>query len=243
MLNGMRTSQNSRGFAALELILVLVVVAIIGFTGWYVWNARKTTDKSDTTPTTQAQVNKEVAKVDAYADWKTCSDPVREVSIKYPADWENTSENMTPCTQYQESAVADKIFEVLSPKNDQKLFRVWYLPGDQYNTDTASDLLKVISVDTVTTAAGKKLNLIGYADQYNEDQSALSGIALTDQNLAIGKTFRGYPTITASNGKMFAVNATLTQDDGGDAESYTYSVYKQQASYQDVLKMLQSVVY
>jgi len=37
---------NQTGFAAIEAVLILVVVAILGFTGWFVWHAKQSTDKS-----------------------------------------------------------------------------------------------------------------------------------------------------------------------------------------------------
>lgn len=38
--------KESSGFSAVEALLILVAVAIIGFTGWFVWQSSKTTDKT-----------------------------------------------------------------------------------------------------------------------------------------------------------------------------------------------------
>ena len=243
--------KNEKGFSVVEILIIVVIVGLLGAVGWLVYDRQKSkTDNSSTTPQTSQQKTTTTAKTatpDPYSGWATCSDQIIGASVKYPSDWQNNVSNPTnsdgnPCGKYANSST-QLVFEVKSPKSDGKLFRIWYMPGNQYNKESLSDLNKVISVDPITTASGKSLSLVGYADQYNEDQNALSGIVLTDQHLTMGQTYRGYPTITAANGKQFALTATLTQDDGGSAESYVMSIYKQQPSYDDVLKVLKSVTY
>jgi cytoskeletal protein RodZ len=34
------------GFSAIEAVLILVIVGMLGFTGWYVWHAKQTADKT-----------------------------------------------------------------------------------------------------------------------------------------------------------------------------------------------------
>ncbi len=43
-MKSMHKKQN--GFSAIEAVLILVIVAMIGFTGWYVWHAKQSADKT-----------------------------------------------------------------------------------------------------------------------------------------------------------------------------------------------------
>lgn len=43
--------RKSFGFTAVEGLLILVIVGILGFTGWYVWNSKQNTDKTNTAAT------------------------------------------------------------------------------------------------------------------------------------------------------------------------------------------------
>ncbi|MGB4758562.1 MAG: prepilin-type N-terminal cleavage/methylation domain-containing protein [Candidatus Saccharimonadales bacterium] len=243
---------NQKGFTVVEILIVIVVLALIGAAVWLVYDRQKSdTDNNTATITSKKSENKDTSKVatsDSYEGWANCSDPIVGASVKYPANWQNNVTNPTngdgnPCGgKYDYTAIKPR-FETKSPKTDGILFRAWYMPGNQYNQETLSDLNKVIHTETITTSSGKSLRLIGYANQYNENKNALSGIVLTDQNLTIGQTFRGYPTVTAANGKLFALTATLGEDNGGSAESYELGIYKQQSSYENVLKMFKSVTF
>jgi hypothetical protein len=42
----MKKYSNQSGFAVLEIILIFVILGIVGFTGWYVWNSKKNTNKT-----------------------------------------------------------------------------------------------------------------------------------------------------------------------------------------------------
>jgi hypothetical protein len=41
-----KLSKNQNGFSAIEAILILVILGIIGVTGYFVWHAKQSTDKS-----------------------------------------------------------------------------------------------------------------------------------------------------------------------------------------------------
>ena len=41
-----KRQKRQNGFAAIEALLIAVIIGIVGFTGWYVLNAKKNTDKS-----------------------------------------------------------------------------------------------------------------------------------------------------------------------------------------------------
>jgi hypothetical protein len=41
-----KLKNNQTGFSAVEAFLILIIIAIVGGTGWYVWHAKQTADKS-----------------------------------------------------------------------------------------------------------------------------------------------------------------------------------------------------
>ena len=47
--------RKQKGMAALETVLILVIVAILAFTGWYVYKARKNSDKNLSNATSASQ--------------------------------------------------------------------------------------------------------------------------------------------------------------------------------------------
>jgi prepilin-type N-terminal cleavage/methylation domain-containing protein len=81
----MARQNSSSGFSIIEVLLVLVVVGILGFTGWYVYHARQTSDK-DYTVATQSTV-----PASPYASWKTGSLQFERVSYQYPSNWAITN--------------------------------------------------------------------------------------------------------------------------------------------------------
>lgn len=68
----MAMHRNESGFSAVEVLLVLVIVAILGFTGWFVWNSQKNTNKtlSDTNKS-QAATSKAEKNTPTTADATT----------------------------------------------------------------------------------------------------------------------------------------------------------------------------
>lgn len=87
----MVTKKNSKGFAALEGLLILVILAILGGTGWYVYDAhKKANDSLASANAVNSYVvpksSKKVAK-DPTADWITYSSKDGHFSLKYPKTW------------------------------------------------------------------------------------------------------------------------------------------------------------
>lgn len=83
------TKKNSNGFGALEGLLVIVLVGIIGFAGWYVWNAKESTDKTiaATNKTSQTMANRKQdtpMKVNEVA-WSKVSPDLQKAIL---ASWE-----------------------------------------------------------------------------------------------------------------------------------------------------------
>lgn len=72
---------NTKGFGAVEAVLIFVIVGMIGFVGWYVLHSKstQTSSSTQTTNTTTTEAN------NPYADWQTYKD--NYVTFKYPKDW------------------------------------------------------------------------------------------------------------------------------------------------------------
>jgi|GEM_PF-1736574 len=87
---------NSKGFSAVEVVLVLVIVGLLGAVGWFVYdkNHNKTTT-THSTPATTAGANQTSAKpAGPYDGWKTyTSSNNLALSFKYPASWTVTENN------------------------------------------------------------------------------------------------------------------------------------------------------
>lgn len=76
-----KIQNNQKGFAVLEAIVIVVIIGVVGFTGWFVLNAKKSTDKSlagnnSAIPT----YNKKTAK-------KKSDKTLAPVFSKLPTDW------------------------------------------------------------------------------------------------------------------------------------------------------------
>jgi hypothetical protein len=83
------------GFAVIEAVLVLVIVGILGFTGYFVWHAKQSTDKSlDNTAKSQpatAKKSSQQATPDVLtgeaANWLEYISPNKEYSMRLADGW------------------------------------------------------------------------------------------------------------------------------------------------------------
>lgn len=93
------------GFSVVEALLILVIVGILGFTGWYIYHSKRTSDKSYSgansgTPTYKKKASTtKIVTLDVYVGWtQYCSD-YGGVCFKYPQGWQANS------TETDESSV------------------------------------------------------------------------------------------------------------------------------------------
>ncbi|HSW66519.1 MAG TPA: prepilin-type N-terminal cleavage/methylation domain-containing protein [Bacillota bacterium] len=85
-------TKRSKGFSAIELLVVLVVVLAAGFGGWYIWhkNQNKSTAKQPSSSNNIAQNSnnqQNQQQSDPYEGWKNYSNATYGINFKYPADW------------------------------------------------------------------------------------------------------------------------------------------------------------
>lgn len=59
-----------KGFALIEILLVIVILGAIGFTGWFVWHSRQAADKSYNDATRSSQGSQ--ARISAVNDFEGC---------------------------------------------------------------------------------------------------------------------------------------------------------------------------
>lgn len=70
--------KNQRGFAAFEILILVLLIGVLGFVGYRAYEARTNKDVAEEV----VQVSK-----DSYAGWKTHSVPYEKMSFKYPSEW------------------------------------------------------------------------------------------------------------------------------------------------------------
>lgn len=83
---------SSKGFSAIETVIVVVIIAIIGLGGWWVWKhdqKPKTTESGNSTANNKRSSGSQAA--DPYVNWKSATSTMAGFSIKYPTDWTYSS--------------------------------------------------------------------------------------------------------------------------------------------------------
>lgn len=80
--------RQTNGFSVVEAVLAVLVAGLLIFIGWWVWQAQQNKN--------QAASNDEPSyALDPYAGWQQYTDKVGRFSVKYPADWERTTQEGT----------------------------------------------------------------------------------------------------------------------------------------------------
>src|SRR5882757_3473616 len=83
----MRSVHNQKGFSVVEGLLVLVALSIVGFTGYFVYNAQKNTDKT-LTQTNQASTGAipKAKAGDTQKEMELCAQ-AEGLCVTYPSGW------------------------------------------------------------------------------------------------------------------------------------------------------------
>jgi len=87
----MKRLKDSLGFSVVEALLILVIAGILGFTGWFVYHAKKTVNKSysaaakSTAPTYQKKTSTKAGSSQKADSIYTLSSV--GASFSYPSDW------------------------------------------------------------------------------------------------------------------------------------------------------------
>lgn len=83
---------NTKGFSAVESILLLVILGLIGFVGWYVWKSGQSTNKSldnsqQNLNNLAKQSNTATQSTEIPEGWKEYKNEEFGFAFSYPADW------------------------------------------------------------------------------------------------------------------------------------------------------------
>lgn len=76
----------SKGFTAVEALLILVIVGILGFTGWYVWNSKQDADKTSSAATQASSSSTSTAET-VPAGYTKYENQDLGFSFLYPKEW------------------------------------------------------------------------------------------------------------------------------------------------------------
>lgn len=224
-----RKSSNSRGFGLVEAILLLVVVAVIG-AGVLIYT-RNNTKKQDT-PTNSRSTNNANSdntgtnKPDQYSGWKTATLTSPQLSFRYPADWTITA---TP---------DGRNIEVKSPTSDGHLFSVSLISGksQDVNLNFLGNAPGTKLLDL--TVDGKSLYL---AAQTAGSNGAVTGLGLATTPGGAMTSFGIIDPQKVNNVTMVGSLIPVTPSSSDNGAEYSMTTYTSQASYQNVLKIFQSL--
>ncbi|HSX06495.1 MAG TPA: hypothetical protein VLG92_02140 [Candidatus Saccharimonadia bacterium] len=247
---------NQAGFSIVEAFLILIVVSILGFTGWYVYHAKQTSDKnysatnSSTTPTYK---KKTATAVNPYTGWNTCDDTADGVSFKYPSTWtvRGAVQSADPCSGFTLASSQEIALE--SPSSSGLAFTLQYFSAlsktdiSKNNNGALGDLQKVQSVSSLTLSNGKTASLVSYVDTNiaGNTDGFISTMGLANQSYTVGKTFHSFSGITSPKNSSYSVSiqASLTPPGAQALHMYTPAQYQAQAHYDDLVNILKSVTY
>jgi hypothetical protein len=156
---------SQKGFAALEVLLILIIIAIIGGTGYFVWHSKSQTDKAlnnaaNLSQGAAASKKTEASSSDVYGGWKTFTAPREKFTLKYPSDWKVT-QGYNP-----------EIYDLIAP--DGLIVRYVYL--DTLNAEdggcghqSACPTQKILSIDTIKPTNHTDIQLIKTAPDENTE--------------------------------------------------------------------------
>jgi len=218
----MARKTNSQGFSLIVGIVIVLVVAAVGLGGWYVWDKNKKDDnanKSDKTSQNEGE--------DPYEGWKTATLTSPQLTFRYPADWAVTA------------AADDKNIEVKSPTSSGRYFAISLVAGKSQD----------VNLNFLGTGPGTTISNLTIDDQalYLVAQTAGNDGAVTGFGLATtpGSTNTSFGIVDSQKTNNVTMVASLTpvtptaDDDGAE---YDMEIYTSHPSYQDVLKVFESLV-
>ncbi len=92
---------NSKGFSAIEGLLILVIIGLIGFVGWYVLHSKNTANKTYNQAASNTTATKPTVKTNTNStvdtkDWVAFTSTKFNYSFKHPKDIEVISYDDTP---------------------------------------------------------------------------------------------------------------------------------------------------
>jgi hypothetical protein len=173
----------SKGYSAIEAIIVLVVVTVIGLGGWWVWRHNHQPKKmpmasnSSTSQTGKQQQSSNTQPADPYAGWKTSCDAVLKACYKYPNDWVQA--------QYG---------------GWQNTANTAYFNFAATNKDQATNNVYIAAIEDLANK-NQNLKIVGTIDDNVPGYTVYDASVITDKHVAIGQF-----------AQLITVNPTFNKD-------------------------------
>lgn len=251
---------NQKGFGFVELLIIVVIIILLGAGVWYFYQKdHKSTPASTTTSSSTSKApakSASAAQADPYAGWKTCTDAADGVSFRYPTNWtvvnsgSSSSSNSDPCSSFSLLSSNGQELALRSLQSSNLVFLLQYFPGQQSsqinNSSTGGDEQQVQSVTPMTLSNGKKVSLVAYKDQLVPGgNDIISTLGISDQEYVVAETFTGFEGIVSPKDQNynFIMTVSLQAPDAQSIEGHSLSTYQSQSTYNDLMKIFQSVTY
>lgn len=222
---------NTKGFTAIEGLLILVIVGIIGGAGYYVYKSQKDTeDTSNSTGNSEVtidknEVDKETSKeaTDLTAGWKTGEIGTTGLSFKYPPKWslEKLGENIKVTSNEEE--------------NGAQVAVLWQPNATLSYTGKGVEIVEVQNINLKNPLNSLKLIF------FQPSAQAGVSIALSDESVKTGN-YTTQTFFTSPNGVKVDGTAGYYQLGGPGVQKNLPSV-KQDSQMQLAIEILKSLSY
>lgn len=220
-----KLKNNSKGFTAVEGLLIILILVVIGAVGYMVYHndhKAKTASVSTTAAKTSSTSSstKSTAAANPYAGWKTYS-ALSPVSFKYPSNWTVSTGN---------AATGNQTITVNAPARDINgtsyqfgLGMTVYSTSSQYIPAS-----NVVYSSTPVTDSGFPQSMYFLLTNDNPSQgSCVTDVQVSSQNVAKGQPSNGQTIPTSTSGKNLDIdgNYTLTTNPSNLAYDQTIGCF------------------
>ena len=153
----MKLSKHQQGFAAVEAILIVIVLGIIGFTGWFVYHSKQSTDKTLNQASTTTQTAGQ-----------------KKSSLKGPSYAQQSATQVAPASKAATITylnVPEWGLKISFPDADKVTYTA---PADEYNWNNIDHVQSVSlylksSVTSSTSCRDLMVKLYKFPDSYSAD--------------------------------------------------------------------------
>jgi Tfp pilus assembly protein PilV len=239
----MNKSKNESGFSVVELLLILVVLALIGVAAYFVAKHVNTTNRSNTTTSSTANI---------YAGWKSYSD--NAISIMYPNTWAegNSPSGVTGSIEVSpKQPTAQTFYNTPEATNGGKVFYELNFYENSSNgaaiaTDCMTTTCDILAIYPLNVKDDSSAKLIIF-NVTNQNQIFTNSEVVNDSTVKVGSTsFKEGLTINGKNliieGAPIYVEGNSVASDLAAASVNNLAQFEQSSDFQNSIKILNSLV-